>query len=102
MADVSMHLMAPREQPEAIGVVLFVLCYKIGGDPYTLQYLPGPEGMTITRVYVKLAAQDLTGTYRSLLDGDAGESSKPPITITSAAAKGSEGSAWSASGPKPG
>jgi integrase/recombinase XerD len=48
----------------------FALQYiKKGGDPYTLQYLLGHEDMTVTRMYVKMAAQDVTGTYRSLLDG---------------------------------
>ena len=48
----------------------FALQYiKKGGDPYTLQYLLGHEDMTVTRMYVKMAAKDVTRTYRSLLDG---------------------------------
>jgi integrase/recombinase XerD len=42
---------------------------KEGGDPYSLQYRIGHEDMTVTRMYVKMAARDVTGTYRSLLDG---------------------------------
>jgi hypothetical protein len=34
-----------------------------------LRYQLGDEDMTVTRMYVKMAAQDVTGTYRSLLDG---------------------------------
>jgi integrase/recombinase XerD len=48
----------------------FALQYiKMGGDPYTLQYLLGHEDMTVTRMYVKMAARDVTTTYHSLLDG---------------------------------
>jgi site-specific recombinase XerD len=41
---------------------------KLGGDPYSLQYLLGHEDMTITKMYVKLAAQDVKDLYRSPLD----------------------------------
>jgi integrase/recombinase XerD len=47
----------------------FALLYlKGGGDPYTLQYLLGHEDMTVTREYVKIAAQDAREMYRSPLD----------------------------------
>ena len=47
----------------------FALQYlKLGGDPYSLQYLLGHEDMTVTKHYVKIAAQDATEMYRSPLD----------------------------------
>jgi site-specific recombinase XerD len=39
-----------------------------GGDPYSLQYLLGHEDMTVTKQYVKIAAQDVTEMYRSPLE----------------------------------
>lgn len=47
----------------------FALMFLRGrGDPYTLQYMLGHEDMSVTRMYVKLAAQDVRETYRSPLD----------------------------------
>src|SRR5512139_859528 len=47
----------------------FALLYlKNRGDPYSLQYLLGHEDMTVTREYVKIAAQDAKEMYRSPLD----------------------------------
>jgi site-specific recombinase XerD len=47
----------------------FALQYlKLGGDPYSLQYLLGHEDMTVTREYVKIAARDVTDLYKSPLD----------------------------------
>ena len=47
----------------------FALQYlKLRGDPYSLQYLLGHEDMTVTREYVKIAAQDASDMYRSPLD----------------------------------
>ncbi len=39
-----------------------------GGDPYSLQYLLGHKDMTVTRMYVKLAAVDVKELYKSPLD----------------------------------
>ena len=44
------------------------LCALQIGDPYTLQYLLGHEDMTVTREYVKIAAQDAADLYQSPLD----------------------------------
>jgi len=47
----------------------FALMYlKLGGDPYSLQFLLGHEDMTMTRQYVKISSQDATDLYRSPLD----------------------------------
>lgn len=47
----------------------FALEYlKLGGDPYSLQYLLGHEDMTTVREYVKIAATDVADLYRSPLD----------------------------------
>jgi site-specific recombinase XerD len=47
----------------------FALQYlKLGGDPYSLQYLLGHEDMTTVREYVKIAAADVLDMYRSPLD----------------------------------
>jgi site-specific recombinase XerD len=47
----------------------FALQYlKLGGDPYSLQYLLGHEDMATVREYVKIAAQDVKEMYKSPLD----------------------------------
>jgi integrase/recombinase XerD len=47
----------------------FALQYlKFRGDPYSLQYLLGHEDMTMTKRYVKIAAQDVSEMYHSPLD----------------------------------
>lgn len=45
-----------------------VLYLRAGGDPFTLQYLLGHSDMTVTRMYVKLAAVDVIEMYKSPLD----------------------------------
>lgn len=45
-----------------------VLYLRAGGDPFTLQYLLGHSDMTVTRMYVKLAAADVVEMYKSPLD----------------------------------
>jgi site-specific recombinase XerD len=47
----------------------FALQYlKLGGDPFSLQYLLGHEDITTVREYVKVAARDARDMYRSPLD----------------------------------
>ena len=47
----------------------FALQYlKLGGDPFSLQYILGHEDMTTVREYVKVAATDVAEMYRSPLD----------------------------------
>jgi integrase/recombinase XerD len=47
----------------------FALQYlKLGGDPFSLQYILGHEDMTTVREYVKVAARDVKDLYRSPLD----------------------------------
>jgi site-specific recombinase XerD len=47
----------------------FALMYlKLGGDPYSLQYLLGHEDMGMTRQYVKISSHDARDLYRSPLD----------------------------------
>jgi site-specific recombinase XerD len=47
----------------------FALQYlKLGGDPFSLQYILGHEDMTAVREYVKVAARDVKDLYRSPLD----------------------------------
>lgn len=58
-----------RAYPHLLRHTVATWYIKRGGDPYTLQYLLGHEDMTVTRMYVNIAAQDASGTYRSLLDG---------------------------------
>lgn len=45
-----------------------VMYLRAGGDAYSLQYLLGHSDMTVTRMYVKLAAVDVAALYRSPVD----------------------------------
>ena len=54
--------------PHRLRHTFAVLYLRNRGDPYTLQYMLGHSDMTVTRMYVKLAAQDVAETYRSPLD----------------------------------
>lgn len=45
-----------------------VMYLRAGGDAYSLQYLLGHSDMTVTRMYVKLAAVDVIEMYKSPLD----------------------------------
>lgn len=45
-----------------------VMYLRAGGDPYSLQYLLGHSDMTVTRMYVRLAAVDVGELYKSPLD----------------------------------
>lgn len=57
-----------RVYPHRLRHTFAVLYLRNRGDPYTLQYMLGHSDMTVTRMYVKLAAQDVAETYRSPLD----------------------------------
>jgi integrase/recombinase XerD len=47
----------------------FALQYlKLGGDPFSLQYILGHEDMTTVREYVKVAARGVKDLYCSPLD----------------------------------
>jgi integrase/recombinase XerD len=47
----------------------FALTYlRLGGDPYSLQYLLGHEDMVTVREYVKIAAVHVQEMYKSPLD----------------------------------
>lgn len=57
-----------RVYPHRLRHTFALLYLKNHGDPYTLQYLLGHEDMTVTREYVKIAAQDAVDLYKSPLD----------------------------------
>lgn len=57
-----------RVFPHRLRHTFAVLYLRNRGDPYTLQYMLGHTDMSVTRMYVKLAAADVAETYRSPLD----------------------------------
>lgn len=68
VADIGTEAAIPHVYPHRLRHTFAILYLRNHGDPYTLQYMLGHEDMTVTRQYVKLAAQDITETYRSPLD----------------------------------
>ena len=50
------------------GVLIAIMYLRAGGDAYSLQYLLGHSDMTVTRMYVSIAAVDIGELYKSPLD----------------------------------
>lgn len=57
-----------RAYPHRFRHTFAIRYLKLGGDPYTLQYLLGHEDMSVTRKYVKVVSADVADLYRSPLD----------------------------------